>query len=71
MNIDRGRTMYGIDPHATLQKIATRLDSLSERDEIVTALDEVEYVFEVIPPEMQDTAEQIIALLRQKLEQAG
>ncbi|MET0066921.1 MAG: hypothetical protein ABW076_11315 [Candidatus Thiodiazotropha sp.] len=71
MNIDRGRPMYGIDPHATLQKIAARLDRLSDRDEIVTALDEVEYVFEVIPPEMQDTAEQIIALLRQKLEQAG
>ncbi len=63
--------MYGIDPHATLQKIAAQLDSLSDRNEIITALDEVEYVFEVIPPEMQDAAEQIIALLRQKLEQAG
>lgn len=61
--------MIGIDPQASMQKISARLDSLTERDEIVSALDEMEYVFEVIPPELQDSAEQLIHLLRQKLEQ--
>ncbi len=60
--------MNGIDPYAYMQRLSHDLDSLSERDEIVTALDEMEYLFEIIPPELQDNAEQLIHLLRQKLE---
>ena len=48
-----------------------RLDELTDRDEIEEALDEIEYLFEVIPPEMQDNAEQLISLLREKLREAG
>jgi hypothetical protein len=43
------------------------MDTLTQRDEIETALDEVEYLFEVIPPELQDLAEPIIQALRKKL----
>ena len=59
--------MNGIDPYAYMQQVAVKMDELTERDEIETVLDELEYLFEVIPPEMQDNAEKLIALLRDKL----
>jgi hypothetical protein len=34
-------------------------------------LDELEYLFEVIPPEMQDPAEKLISQLRDKLDHAA
>jgi hypothetical protein len=45
--------------------------ALQERGEIETVLDEVEYLFEVLEPEMQDGAERLIAELRARLERAG
>ncbi len=62
--------MHGIDPYAYMQKVSSELNRLTERDDIVATLDELEYLFEVIPPEMQDSAEQLIYLLRHKLEQS-
>jgi hypothetical protein len=46
------------------------MDTLTQRNQIETVLDEVEYLFEVIPPELQDLAEPaepIIEALRKKL----
>ena len=60
----------GVNPDARIYEIAQQLDELQTRDEIETALDEVEYLFEVIPPEMQDPAEQLIGLLRARLAEA-
>ena len=59
--------MSGIDPYAYMQQVAMRLDDITSRSEIETVLDELEYLFEVIPPEMQDNAEKLIAVLRDKL----
>jgi len=59
--------MNGIDPYAFLNQVALNMDSLTRRDQIETVLDEVEYLFEVIPPELQDQAEPIIAELRKRL----
>lgn len=59
--------MSGIDPYAYMQQVSIQLQELNTRDEIETALDELEYLFEVIPPEMQDNAETLISLLREKL----
>lgn len=59
--------MNGIDPYAYMQQVAVKMDELTERQEIETVLDELEYLFEVIPPEMQDNAEKLIGLLRDKL----
>ena len=59
--------MNGIDPYTYMQQVAIKMDELTERQEIETVLDEVEYLFEVIPPEMQDNAEKLIGLLRAKL----
>lgn len=47
------------------------MDKLTGRAEIETALDEVEYLFEVIPPDLQELAEQVIERLRQKLAEAS
>ena len=59
--------MPGVDPYGYLTKVSRSMDTLTQRDEIETALDEVEYLFEVIPPELQDLAEPIIQALRRKL----
>lgn len=63
--------MNGIDPYAYMQQVAVTMDELTARDEIETVLDELEYLFEVIPPEMQDNAEKLIGLLRDKLANTG
>ncbi|HEY9053060.1 MAG TPA: hypothetical protein VIQ03_16025 [Gammaproteobacteria bacterium] len=59
--------MNGIDPYAYMHKVSLSMDKLKTRNEIETVLDEIEYLFEIIPPEMQDNAEKLISLLRQKL----
>ena len=63
--------MNGIDPYAYMQQVAVTMDELTDRNEIETVLDELEYLFEVIPPEMQDNAEKLIGLLRDKLANMG
>ncbi len=63
--------MNGIDPYAYMQQVAVTMDELTARDEIETVLDELEYLFEIIPPEMQDNAEKLIGLLRNKLANTG
>lgn len=59
--------MSGITPYRTLHDIARALPGLVKRAEIEAALDEVEYLFEVMPPEMQEYAEPVIASLRARL----
>jgi hypothetical protein len=59
--------MSGIDPYAYMQQVAVRMPELNTRKEIEPVLDELEYLFEVIPPEMQDNAERLIGMLREKL----
>ncbi len=63
--------MTGINPYAYMQQISVQMDNLKTRDEIATVLDELEYLFEVIPPEMQDNAETLISMLTEKLAHAG
>lgn len=55
----------------TLQQVSIRLHELDTRDEIETVLDELAHLFEVIPPDMQDNAEQLITMLREKLVDAS
>ena len=63
--------MNGIDPYSYMQQVASKMDQLQDRVEIETVLDEMEYLFEVIPPDLQEPAEQLILLLRKKLADAG
>ena len=63
--------MNGVDPIAYMHQVAAQMDRLEDRAEIETVLDEMEYLFEVIPPDLQEPAEQLILLLRKKLADAG
>ena len=60
--------MSGVTPCISMNKIAARLDELDTGESITEALDEVEYLFEVTPPELQEPAETLITLLRGKLD---
>lgn len=60
--------MSGINPYEYLSQVSLKMDSLTQRDEIETVLDEVEYLYEVIPPDLQDQADPIIEELRKRLE---
>jgi hypothetical protein len=60
----------GINPYQYLQQVSIRMAGLNLRTEIKEVLDEVEYLLEVIPPEMQENAEVIISQLRRKLASA-
>jgi len=59
--------MTGVDPYAYMQQVSISMHELTDRSDIETVLDELEYLFEVIPPELQDNAETLISLLREKL----
>ena len=61
--------MQGVDPVAYMQLVAGLLDSLQDRRAIENALDEMEYLFEIIDPALQDSASDLISRLRAKLEQ--
>lgn len=66
--------MGPIDPHVYLQQVARKMAdpaALQERKEIETVLDEVEYLYDILDPEMQDGAEKLIAQLRARLEKAS
>lgn len=63
--------MSGIDPYAYMNTISINMDDLVSKQAIETVLDEIEYLFEVIPPDMQDNAEILIAMLRKKLTDAS
>lgn len=54
----------GADPYSYLAEVSRTLDTLTQRDQIETVLDQAEYLFEVIPPELQDLAEPVIEGLR-------
>ena len=59
--------MQGVDPYTYLQQVAGRLDKLSKRDEVETLLDEIEYLYEVMDPELQYMADDVITRLRGRL----
>ena len=60
--------MSGIDPYEYLSQVSLKIESLTQQDEIETVLDEVEYLYEVIPPDLQNLADPIIDELRKRLE---
>lgn len=48
--------MQGVDPYAYMQQLSVEMDKLTSRGDIEAALDKLEYLFEVIPPDFQDQA---------------
>lgn len=63
--------MSGVDPYAYMYQVSKQMHGLTGRKEIETVLDELEYLFEIIPPELQDNAEKLISMLREKLANAS
>ena len=59
----------GVDPYAYMQQVAGVLDGLDDRERINTILDELEYLYEVIDPELQSIADDLMERLRQRLGQ--
>ena len=59
--------MRGVDPYAYMQQVAGILDSLDDPDRVNTLLDELEYLYEVLDPELQPLADDLIARLRGRL----
>lgn len=53
--------MSGVDPYAYMHRGSLSMDSLNTRDELV--LDEIEFLFEVISPEILDNVKTLIQLL--------
>jgi ribosome assembly protein YihI (activator of Der GTPase) len=59
--------MQGVDPYGYMRQVAEELDRLDTRAELETVLDEVEYLFEVLDPELQDFAYELIDRIQAKL----
>ena len=60
--------MHGVNPYAYMQLVAEQIDSMSSRADIETALTELEYLFDVTDPEIQDLASDLIDRLRDRLD---
>lgn len=58
--------MQGIDPYAYMQRAAGRVDQ-ADAAETERMLDDLEYLFEVIDPELQGLAEGLMQRLRARL----
>lgn len=58
-----------VDPHQYLQQIAIRLRAMGEADraQLETVLDELEYLYDILDPSMQEGAETLMAQVRRKL----
>ncbi len=59
----------GIDPFLYLHQVSENFDVITTREEINTVLDELEFIFELLEPEFQDLASDLIAKLNAKLKQ--
>jgi hypothetical protein len=57
----------GVDPYAFLQSASGRLDGMDAAS-LDRLLDDVEYLYEVMDPELQPLAEQVMERIRARLE---
>lgn len=56
-----------VDPNLYLHQIAIRMKTDLAREEMETLLDELEYLYDIIEPELVDSAELMMGQLRKKL----
>ena len=59
--------MSGVNPYAYLQQVSVELSSITRADQLKTVLDELEFLYEVISPELQDQADAVMDQVRKKL----
>jgi hypothetical protein len=61
--------MNGIDPYAVMQRAAGRIKECQDPAELDGLLDDIEYLYEVLDPELQGLAEQVMDGLRGRIAQ--
>ena len=54
-----------------LIEVARKMDSYQARDDIMHVMDELEYMFDALEGEEQDTCAQLLSLLEKRLMQTG
>jgi len=59
--------MDGVDPYAFMQQAAGRLDGISSLGELNRLLDDLEYLYEVMDPELQALADGLIARVQGRI----
>ena len=59
--------MAGIDPLAYLERLSFNLPNLTTNEQITPVLEELESLYDVLDPEFQHLAGQLIETLRQRL----
>lgn len=60
--------MDGVDPCAYMQIVGGRMDRTDDLQGLNRMLDGLEYLYEVLDPELQDLAESLMQCLREKME---
>jgi hypothetical protein len=60
--------MEGVNPYSYMQRLAGQIDTMDNRVDVESALDDLEYLFEVTDPEIQDIASDLIARLKERLQ---
>lgn len=59
--------MNGIDPYAVMQRAGRRLQESQDPAELDRLLDDIEYLYEVLDPELQGLAEEVMDRLRERI----
>ena len=54
-----------------LLEVARKLDDYQSRDEIMRVMDKLEYMFDALEGEQQDTCAQFLSVLEKRLAQVG
>lgn len=54
-----------------LLEVARKLDDYQSRDEIMRVMDKLEYMFDALEGEQQDTCSRFLSVLEKRLAQAG
>ncbi len=63
-----GETLnQGVDPQDYLRQVASQLEQLENQQQIEAVPGELEYLFDLIDPALQDRASQLIGRLRAEL----
>ena len=56
-----------MEPYKYLQQAAVQMPTLDTREDVNRVLDELEFLYEALVPEMQDIATELIAQLHERL----
>ncbi len=56
--------MRSVSPHyQTLERVASQMDQLQTREQIDPVLDELEFIYEMLSPEVQQVCQDMLSIL--------